>query len=456
MPTAHRGPHAAFRLESTLAAALLTLCVLLGGTTTQGNLADGALVIFGCIALAVCLLRRPPSPMARDERLLMLWMLATVGWLALQLVPLPPAIWTSLSGREPAVEALTLAGTPLGWRPIALDREAALRAALAWIPLFALALCLARIDGHARRRLLKLAVLLAVGSALLGLAQLSAGQGSPLRWHEVTNDNAAVGPFANRNHLASLLAAVLAIGVAWLLDQRAREYESRRLLGRSLVALAVLVLVVGLAMTRSRAGVALGCVALLGAGLLFIAHARERSSGHGRPALGWLAITAGTALFFVIQFALVGLIQRFEHDPLEDDRWRVAQITRQAIDQHGALGIGAGGFVPVFAASEPSDQRSGTYVNRAHNDWLEWRLEGGYPLVLLIGLGVVWLAWRVVQLWRHDGRHAPWARAASLGVIVVLLHSAFDYPLRTLGMAAVFVVLVGGIRIQSGGRPGQV
>ena len=86
---------------------------------------------------------------------------------------------------------------------------------------------------------------------------------------------------------------------------------------------------------------------------------------------------------------------------------------------------------------QPGAERVSVYINRAHNDWAEWWLEGGVPLALLLLLGLVLLLWRSVAAWRHGGEAAIWRRAAIVGIWLVLLHSLSDYPLRTTALAGV-------------------
>ncbi|EQD70650.1 membrane protein, partial [mine drainage metagenome] len=91
------------------------------------------------------------------------------------------------------------------------------------------------------------------------------------------------------------------------------------------------------------------------------------------------------------------------------------------------------------------------YVNHAHNDYLELWLEGGMPALLLMLAFVGGWAWRSLRAWRapiaddpSDGAatlSALIARAAAVGVLVLLLHATVDYALRTLALEATLAVL---------------
>src|SRR5690606_13862516 len=108
-------------------------------------------------------------------------------------------------------------------------------------------------------------LVLAVVSVLLGLAQLAGGRDSQLRFFEHTNLSEAVGFFANRNHYASRLAMCLPLALAATASAFLRRHDDRAtaVLRIAISAALCLLLNLGLAMARSRAGLVLGMLALL-------------------------------------------------------------------------------------------------------------------------------------------------------------------------------------------------
>ena len=88
------------------------------------------------------------------------------------------------------------------------------------------------------------------------------------------------------------------------------------------------------------------------------------------------------------------------------------------------------------------------FVNRAHDDGLETLFEAGIAsFALLIGF-VIWLSLatrRALIGGPALGGYASLDRQARAGVIVMwllLLHSLWDYPLRTIALEVVFALCV--------------
>ena len=109
------------------------LCrVALTGGSSRFDAASQPLARLAAIALIAALIVHQDG---RDRRACRpgLWFLAAVaGLIAVQLIPLPPAIWTLLPGREQYLAAAVAAGEHQPWRPINLTPDRG------WNSLFAL------------------------------------------------------------------------------------------------------------------------------------------------------------------------------------------------------------------------------------------------------------------------------------------------------------------------------
>ncbi len=85
----------------------------------------------------------------------------------------------------------------------------------------------------------------------------------------------------------------------------------------------------------------------------------------------------------------------------------------------------------------------GSYVNRAHDDYLELWLEAGVVGATFGAIGLIWIGRNAISPWRRaDAGSADnlLARAATISIALLLLHSFVDYPLRTSAMLAFFAV----------------
>lgn len=184
----------------------LGLAVLAGGGTRRAcrsavlQLLALPLIVLAGARLSVRPMSRPPGR-GLDA--------AGAGLEPRAMVPLPVSIWSAFGGRAELVAELRSAGVGIGWHALSLDPDATLRATLALLPPMAVGLLSLSLPRRQQVRLLQLILVLALASAVLGLAQLAGGPDSPLRWHAITNADSAVEAFANRNHLATLLVLSL-------------------------------------------------------------------------------------------------------------------------------------------------------------------------------------------------------------------------------------------------------
>ena len=157
-------------------------------------------------------------------------------------------------------------------------------------------------------------------------------------------------------------------------------------------------------------------------------------------------VSLGVALFaavFALQFGLGRLLGRFEADPADDLRIPLNITTFETALNALPFGTGLGSFVPVYATVEKSQDAVAGFANRAHDDLAELLLETGLPGAVLVLLFLAWFLRRTVTVWKtpqpeNDPLQAMLQRASSLIVILLLLHSLVDYPLRTTALGAVF------------------
>ena len=278
----------------------------------------------------------------------------------------------------------------------------------------------------------------AAGAAvLLGAAQVASGGEQLYPWR-TTSAGAVVGFFANRNHLATL--CLIAIPFMAVLGARAVRRGSTKL-HLWAAALSIGLLVVALGIIRSRTG-----IVLLGPVLICSLLAGWTGAGNRKPR-GYLLATgavSAAAIAVVAAIALPPIIERFDRLGSPEGRLENWPIVAQAAEAYLPFGSGFGSFDAVFRSVEPLGQLDPTFFNQAHNDYLETWLEGGLLGGALIVAFLVWFGRRAWQAWRETAStHTDLRRASTIGLAVVLAHSAVDYPLRPATIATIFALMCG-------------
>ncbi|MFC4294428.1 tyrosine-protein kinase family protein [Novosphingobium tardum] len=168
----------------------------------------------------------------------------------LQLLRLPPSLWTALPGRGDIAAALDLAGSGATWQPLSISPPRTFASLLSLVPPLLMMAATASASPATRRTLLQTLVELVLLSALVGMAQVATGA-EVLRFYSNSHMGYLTGFQANRNAQADVLA-IAVMGTAALYY----DHSSRRSAGWAISC--VVMLLLALLLTGSRAGVAIG------------------------------------------------------------------------------------------------------------------------------------------------------------------------------------------------------
>lgn len=419
-----------------IAAALLLSAALLAGGGSRG-VGDAVVHLAALPALLLAIVRWRWTSASRPQRVLAVVCASAMALTALQLLPLPPAIYGMLPGRSGVLADLSQAAQPHGWLPLTLDRWGTVRALLALV-VFASFWALACTLTHAARlRLLKLALMVATLTALLGYAQSAAGTYSLLRPYDYHHSIGAIGLFANRNHFACLMAMLLPFAIALGIEAQSRRSAPVALVWYSMASM----LFLAAALSFSRTGLVLACVTAFGSVLLLSSRA-EAASGQDRIRR-WVPLAAiGVAVAGMAVYAWDGISQRLQQDPLEDLRWQYLRYGWGAAQAYLPWGSGWGSFKSVYAPFEPVGAMREVYALHAHNDILETLIETGLPgFVLLLTLLVTVICVTRKSLIEHTSQLSILG-AAAFAAFVPMVHSLVDYPLRTHAVAVVLALVL--------------
>lgn len=393
------------------------------------------------------------------------WPLALFGavaiWIVLQALPLAPAgladpIWA---------EASRVLGTPLG-ASISVNPEATLSGLmrlLSYAAVFWLALQLCRRPEQAR---IAIGAVAFIGGAyaLYGVVIYLTGNDWILIWRKWAYQTALSSTFVNRNSFATFAGLCLLCAVALFIngfrhlltiDRPARQrivMIAETVFSQSLMRTAtLLVLMIALVMTGSRAGTASALIALL---VLMLTYMRGNALRAGHVA----AITLFVGGIMGLTLAIGGglLADRLALSDTElsaNERSVVYTATVEAIRTVPWTGTGYGTYREVFAAYRPEALSSHLYWDKAHHVYLENALELGIPAMLCLNLSILLLAGEALRgLWRRRrDRTGPAIGVAA--TVLVGLHSFFDFSLQMPAVSVLYAFIMGVAVSQSWPQP---
>lgn len=418
-------------IDRALAPLFLTACILLGGATAGGAMANFFLQLLAIVLLLVLAWRHGTAIAPRPARPLLILAACAAAWLCFTLIPLPASLWHGLPGREEVAAGFGMIGSPLSALPTSLAPDDTIAALLALLPPLAMYLCLVAAPVQSRRDPVVVLIALTLASIVLGVMQQVSGYRSNLYIYDIVSRGGATGFFANRNHLATLCLMALPFVAALAAAPRAGAEPQR---GAAPVWLAsLLFLVVGALLTQSLAGWLLLVPSLMGSLLVYRWRRREA------PPRALLPLTLAAAAVAVAMALVVPFPNAADRlgEARSGDRQESMRLTWDAAQDYLPLGSGFGSFTQVYPQYEPAARVSNTFVNHAHNDYLELLLEGGLPALALVAGFLFWWVRRARWVWTRANDADPLARAGSVAVAVLLAHSFVDYPARTAAIAAV-------------------
>lgn len=421
------------RSRALIAPAYLFACLILGGSA-QGIWQNMILQLVGLGIIAWAAMARTDEPLSLASRTL-LWLTALgVAIVALQLIPLPPGLWTRLGGRAPIAGGFQALGMQIPPEPLSLNAAATLNSLLGIVPPLAIICAMVRLKAYRAKWLTAALVAATLAGVALGALQVAAANPmeSPLYLYEDTNWGKAVGFFANADHMATLLVITIPFLAALIAAGRSTGMQRFSAIVATAVGIGIVVLV-GLALNGSLAGYGLVLPVIVASALIVLPPGNRLR----------LWVVAIAALLFIgsvgaLESTAIGSSDLGTHASNSvQSRGDIAATTTRAIGDFMPFGSGLGSFRTVYPLYEQAQQVTDVYVVHAHNDYLETALELGIAGVILMLLFLAWWAAAVWRVWR-TAEAGPFARAAAIASAAVLVHSIVDFPLRTAAIAVCF------------------
>ena len=283
---------------------------------------------------------------------------------------------------------------------------------------------------------------------------------SHLLWREkIAYREVLTSTFINRNTAAVYFGSCAILWVLLLSQELRRRFAPGHLLWGSLVHellsemprqivvsfIMLLLCLVAMLMTNSRAGIVLSLVALV---IAFATYFRRDLPRRG----GFVVALCIGALFSLLFLQVLGgnVVGRFDLQGLSDEgRLETYRSTLRMIADNPWLGTGLGTFAWAFPAYRSPNISTWGIWDRAHSTPLELASDLGLPIAALIV--VAWLVILAVLI--HGLRTRRRDLILPLGALAVailgLAHSSIDFSLQVPGYSVVVFALVGAGLAQS-------
>lgn len=423
-------------LRLALIPAYLLLCLTLGGASAAGFWANMVLQLLAIPILFWSLVAERRAPLSGAARQLLVLLAAAGLVVVLQLVPLPPDVWTSLPGRGEVAEGFALLGQPLPWMPVSLAPHRTVSSALWLLPAVAVLLGIVRLGAFRNSWLTGVLAVVTVLSVAVGALQIVGGEYSGWYLYEITNFGVATGFFSNANHMATLLVSTIPFLAALYLGKNRSRRSMQKSSGLFVVLIGTLIVIfVGIAANGSLAGGGLS-IPVLAASLLMLLSRTRRLPRWSAVLVAALVLGSVTIVFSA---PLGNNLTSQQARSAEESRYTSFTRTLDATGTFMPVGSGIGTFQEIYPSHEDPATATRFYMNHVHGDYIELALETGVPGLLVILLFLLWWGKRAFSIWSADDPDY-FARAATIASAAILAHSIVDYPLRTAAIGALFAM----------------
>lgn len=377
-----------------------------------------------------------------------------------EIVPLPAGFVTALDPERRlrpsllGIEHITGRAMTLSVYPHATVLE--LMKFLAYLAAFALAVSV--FDSRRRKStLVRVLIFLGLFEAVYGTIQYLTGWQQIFTYKKVAYVDSATGTFINHNHYAGFIELTFPFMLAsafyyFQIWQDAHRKGPSRIdpatasaagVQTLLYAFLSIVAVVAVVFSRSRGGILSTLFTIVFVGLLAQLKTKRKV---------WML---GLAIFVLISVAYglwVGLnpiLSRFEEltggtqSLMAEGRIPTWESTLGIIRQHPLTGIGLGAFRYGFPHFQTYTVN--LYFTHAHNDYLEFVADTGWPGGLLLFVPIFVLLFIMIRSFTTDTRrYRPAVTLGCIGsVLALLIHSVVDFNLHIPANALTFAVVLG-------------
>ncbi len=288
-------------------------------------------------------------------------------------------------------------------------------------------------------------VIFGTAMAIFGIAQDLLNPGS-IYGLRPTPQAISFGPFVNRHHFAGFMEMTIGLTLAILLCGGTKPNK------RSFLIFALAVMGVAAVMISSRGGMlSIAGVAAFVIAASFFAKRKDQESEKGNirtkltiaaAAIALVLGIFGTVIFLGSGDALIRGIGAAEAADVSNGRFHFWAVSAKIIAANPIIGVGFDAFGSAFTKF---DSWNGRFrIEQAHNDYLQMLTDGGIVGFAMIGV-FIWLflrnGLRNISS-ASEGFHRSAVIGSFAGCLGIMIHSFFDFPLRTNSNLFFFVLLV--------------
>lgn len=249
----------------------------------------------------------------------------------------------------------------------------------------------------------------------------------------------ATGTFINRNHLAGYLVLCLACGIGMMISgfrrrklsgfkDFYRSFVDAIVSGKGALRIGLVVMVIGLVLSRSRMGNSSFFIGLLlaGLGVLISSQVSKKTIG-----IFLASILIIDALIISSFFDLDKLAERLETTSAEtENRDEIFKLSMPMLADNPVFGTGAGTFYTNYPAYRDQSAGSGFYMH-AHNDYVEFMSERGLLGSLpLLAFFLVVFRQGLLLIKSQSMQKRGLAFTVLMSCIAITLHSTVDFNLQ--------------------------
>lgn len=337
----------------------------------------------------------------------MLPLLLLIGWMLIQIIPLPPWLVRFLSPGSFAVyQPVLQAMGESNWIPISVNIKATLFEAIriGSYALFYTVTVQLLANGRKLQKTIRIVVGLTVFIAFLAIIQRYTSP-DHIYWFRPAPDTSArlMGPWINRGQFAGFMVMVLPLLLGLFLYYKPVVDETESFRTRIvdafsspggnfqlILAFGIILVLFSILLSLSRAGILISLISLL---LFYYLLSRKRDF-RSWPLIVVFAV--GVVLYF-LNFGGGEIASRIDHSftpegRLDFDRIDTWRDTLEIVKTFWLTGAGFGTFVDIFPVFKTIP--GAMIFDHAHNDYLELLTDGGI-------IGFFLAAWFVVSVMKH-------------------------------------------------------